>query len=115
MKDMTSWVGLVVLFCGLYSLYAAFQMKVKGIINTNLLLPKSMAHKKCKDTAAYIKEMFPALLVFAVATTICGTLDLLNSFVVEIDVFYYVSLVLFLLSFVWFMVRAKKTREKYYN
>lgn len=115
MKEMTGWVGIVVLLCGLYSLYAAFQMKVKGVINTNLLLPKNMAFKKCKDTEGYIKETFPALLIFAVATTLCGALDLLNTFVVAIDIFYYISLALFLLSFVWFMVKAKKTREKYYN
>lgn len=114
MKDMTSWVGIVVLFCGFYCLYASYQMKCKGVINANLLLPKNMAYKKCKDTQSYIKEMFPTLLIFAIATTLCGMIDIINSFLVDIDVVYYISLVLFLLSLVLFMIKAKKTRERYY-
>ena len=114
MKYMTSWVGIAVLFCGCYCLYAAYQMKWKGVINTNLLLPKNMAFKKCKDTQGYIKEMFPTLLIFAIATTLCGAIDIVNSFLVSIEIAYYISLVLFLLSLVLFMVKAKKTREKYY-
>jgi len=114
MKDMTSWVGIVVFGCGLYCLYAAFQLKVKGIVNTNLLLTKDMAYKKCKDIEGYKKEMFPVLFIFAILTTICGIVDMLNSFVVDIGILYLISMGLFFVSFIWFAVTAKKLREKYY-
>lgn len=114
MKDMTSWVGILVFGCGVYSLYAAYQLKVKGIVDTNLLLTKDMAHKKCKDIEGYKKEMFPVLLIFAMLTTMCGVIDMINSFVVDILILYLVGMGLFLASFIWFAVTAKKLREKYY-
>lgn len=115
MEDMTSWVGILVFGCGLYCLYAAYQLKVKGIVNVNILLNKSMACKKCKDIEGYTKEMFPVLLVFALLTTACGAIDIINSFVMEIPILYFVSLGLFLASFILFAMTAKKTREKYYT
>lgn len=114
MKDMTSWVGILVFGCGVYCLYAAYQLKVKGVVNANILLNKSIAYKKCKDIEGYTKEMFPVLLVFALLTTACGAIDMIHSFVVDIPVLYLVSLGLFLISFIVFAVRSKKSREKYY-
>lgn len=115
MKDMTSWVGILVFGCGLYCFYAAFQLKVKGIVNTNLLLTKNMIYKKCKDIKGYTREMFPVLLIFAILTTACGIVDMINSFVTDVDVLYLISLGLFFVSFIWFAVTAKKLREKYYS
>ena len=99
MTDMTNFVGILVFAFGIYSLYAAFQMKVKGEINSSLLLSKELIYKKCKDKEAYIKEVFPVLLMFSIVTTLCGAIDMINSFVVDISVAYYISLALFVVFY----------------
>lgn len=113
-SEITSWVGFVVFGGGLYCLYSCIMMKLKGIINENLLLNKEVRFKKCKNKEAYIKEMFPSLLVFSIFTTICGGVDLINTFVVEVGRLYVLSLVLFIAAFCWFMVQSKKCRDRYY-
>lgn len=114
MQDMTNIVGVLVLGCGLYCLYAAFQMKAKGEINSSLLLTKELAYKKCKDKEAYIKEVFPILLLFAITTTLCGAIDMINSFVVDISVAYLISVVVFVIVFIIFITKTSKARKKYY-
>lgn len=114
MSDMTNFVGILVFGFGIYSLYAAFQMKVKGEINSSLLLSKELIYKKCKDKEAYIKEVFPILLLFAIVTTVCGAIDLINSFVVDISIVYFISLAVFIVVFGLFVVKTTKARKKYY-
>lgn len=114
MTDMTNFVGILVFGFGIYSLYAAFQMKVKGEINSSLLLSKELIYKKCKDKEAYIKEVFPVLLVFAIVTTLCGAIDIINSFVVDISIVYFISLAAFVAVFAVFVVKTTNARKKYY-
>lgn len=112
--ELTSWVGFMVFGGGIYCLYSCFIMKFKGIINENLLLNKEVRYKKCKNKEAYIKEIFPSLLVFSIFTTFCGGVDLVNTFVGDLGKLYVISLALFVASFVWFMVQSKKCRDRYY-
>lgn len=114
MTDMTNFVGILVFGFGIYSLYAAFQMKVKGEINSSLLLSKELIYKKCKDKEAYIKEIFPVLLLFAIVTTLCGAIDIINSFVVDISPVYFISIAVFIAVFALFVVKTTKARKKYY-
>lgn len=114
MEDMTNWVAFLVLGGGLYVLFAAYQMKVQGIINSSLLLTKETAYKKCKDKEAYIKEMFPTLLLFGVVTTACGAIDLLNTYVVDIAIVYFASLAVFVIVFILFIRKSSSLRKKYY-
>lgn len=114
MKEATSWVAVVVFGFGLYCLWAAFQLKVKGEINNSLLLGKEYVYKTCKDKEGYIKEMFPHLLTFGIITTACGTIDLINTFVKNVAILYYISLVLFVLDFIWFTKISINMKKKYY-
>ena len=49
MNGMEGIFGIIGIGAGLYSLYAWFQLKFKGIINTSILVPKDTNIKKCKD------------------------------------------------------------------
>lgn len=113
-NDITSWVGILVFGGGIYCLYSAIMMKTKGIINENILLNKENRFKKCKNKEAFIKELFPSFITFSILTTFCGAVDMINTFVVEINMLYIISLVLFVAGFVWFMVTSKKCKDKYY-
>ncbi len=114
MMDATNWVGFLVFACGLYAIYAAYQMKCKGIINTTMLLSKDTMYKTCKDKEGYIKEMFPVLTIFAVVTTLSGAVDIINSYVMDVEILYYIVLVVFVAVFLWFAATTKRLKEKYY-
>ena len=113
-NSITGWVGLLVLGGGIYCLFACAQMKFKGIINENILLNKDSRMKKCKDKEGYIKDIFPTFLLFALTTTFCGATDVINTYVVNIEKVYLVSLVLFVIGFILFMVKSKKCKDMYY-
>ena len=46
MNGMEGIFGIIGIGAGLYSLYAWFQLKFKGIINTSILVPKDTNIKK---------------------------------------------------------------------
>lgn len=114
MTDITSWVGIVVFACGLYCIYAAVMMKVKGEINQSILLGKDYQFKKCKDKEGYIKEMFPHLCLFAVVTTLSGLIDMINSYVTDIFVINIVMMVIFVVELLIFSRASLKMKRKYY-
>ena len=69
MNGMEGIFGIIGIGAGLYSLYAWFQLKFKGIINTSILVPKDTNIKKCKDKEAYSRTE---------ASCACGSADLVR-------------------------------------
>ena len=49
MNDIFGFVSLIVLGCGIYTLYAYIKMKKTGEINEILLLGNAYVAKKCKN------------------------------------------------------------------
>ncbi len=72
MNGMEGIFGIIGIGAGLYSLYAWFQLKFKGIINTSILVPKDTNIKKCKDKEAYRAAAGPK------ASCACGSADLVR-------------------------------------
>lgn len=112
--DITNWVGILVFVCGIYGVYATYQLKCKGVINSYILLSKDTMYKTCKDKDAYIREIFPAMATFAVCTTLSGAIDMIQSFVTDTGVVYYIALGCFIVTFFWFTITNKKLKDKYY-
>ena len=80
MNGMEGIFGIIGIGAGLYSLYAWFQLKFKGIINTSILVPKDTNIKKCKDKEAYRAAAGPKLLALAVVLILYGAEDLCDTF-----------------------------------
>ena len=57
MNSMFSLMDLVIAACGVYILYVWYLLKFKGEIKENILLPKDVPVKRCKDKAGYVAEM----------------------------------------------------------
>ena len=96
MNGMEGIFGIIGIGAGLYSLYAWFQLKFKGIINTSILVPKDTNIKKCKDKEAYRAAAGPKLLVLAVVLILYGAEDLYNTYVQSTGKLFWVMLVLVL-------------------
>ncbi|MDO4344763.1 MAG: hypothetical protein Q4C50_08175 [Eubacteriales bacterium] len=114
MGSMFSLIDIMILLCGVYILYVFYQLKYKGVITENMLLPKGTSIAKCKDKQAYIAEMSPKVLAYGLLVTICGALGLLDDTYKIMGNFYYVILVVFLAGTVWFGVMTKKLLKKYW-
>ena len=112
MNGMEGIFGIIGIGAGLYSLYAWFQLKFKGIINTSILVPKDTNIKKCKDKEAYRAAAGPKLLVLAVVLILYGAEDLYNTYVQSTGKLFWVMLVLVLAVLVWFAWTVKKLNEK---
>ena len=108
MNGMEGIFGIIGIGAGLYSLYAWFQLKFKGIINTSILVPKDTNIKKCKDKEAYRAAAGPKLLVLAVVLILYGAEDLYNTYVQSTGKLFWVILVLVLAVLVWFAWTVKK-------
>lgn len=115
MNGMEGIFGIIGVGAGLYSLYAWFQLKFKGVINTSLLVPKDMNVSKCKDKAAYAAEAGPKLLILGIIFLLYGAEDLYNTYVQSTGVLFWVMLVLVLVALVWFTWACKKLNKKYFD
>lgn len=56
MNSVFGFIGILAVGCGIYCLYAYFNMKKDGHINETILLGKSYSEKMCKDKEAYLKR-----------------------------------------------------------
>lgn len=110
MDTMGSLFGFIGLACGLYVLYAWYQMKTSGEINATILLPRSENPNKCKDKKAYIQAVLPKMLVLGIAAIIYGVIDIMG---IE-GVALWAVLAVFMVILIWFGVTTSKLYKKYF-
>jgi hypothetical protein len=108
------FVSVLVFGCGIYGLYAYIKMKKDGHINETLLLGKNYMEHMCKDRETFVKKALPAVLVFGIAATVYGTIDMIHCFVAPIPVIDYIGLAVFIITLVWYMVYTSKLKKKYF-
>ncbi len=68
----------------------------------------------CKDRETFVKKALPAVLVFGIAATVYGTIDMIHCFVAPIPVIDYIGLAVFIITLVWYMVYTSKLKKKYF-
>ena len=115
MSDINVVFGVIGLACGIYVFYACLQLKVKGLINTSILLPKSIYPDKCRDKVGYIKEVFPKMLLFGTVITAYGVIELVNTYVVEVGALLAVFMILPFVVLIWFGVTISRLNKKYFQ
>lgn len=110
MDTMGGFFGFLGLACGIYVLYAWYQMKTTGEINATILLPKSENPNRCKDKKAYIQAVLPKLLVLGISAVAYGVIDIIG---VE-GTALWVVLAVFMAILLWFGVTTSKLYKKYF-
>ena len=81
MNSVFGFIGILAVGCGIYCLYAYFNMKKDGHINETILLGKSYSEKMCKDKEAYLKKALPAVLGFGIVSILYGIVDCIHWYV----------------------------------
>lgn len=114
MDSIWGIIGIIVLACGLYAIYAFIKMKTTGEINASLLLGKEYTYKKCKNKEAYVKKAGPALLVFGIVALVYGIIDVVHCYVYPMGVADTVGMVIFFVVLVAFAVYTTKIKKEYF-
>ncbi|GAA0799001.1 hypothetical protein DWX43_14695 [Clostridium sp. AF19-22AC] len=114
MDSMFGAISILILCCGVYSLYAWAKMKKDGHINEVLLLGKNFTERDCKDKSAYMQKAVPAVLVLGVITTLYGAIDAIHFYVTPVRILDLIAMAVFFVVLIWFMVYTTKLKNKYF-
>ncbi|MGC4018263.1 MAG: hypothetical protein QM793_02845 [Muricomes sp.] len=114
MDSMFGTISLLILGCGIYSLYAYVTMKRDGHINSVLLLGKGVSEYTCKDRKAFVQEALPAVLVLGIVSTLYGAVDAIHYFVMPILILDIIAMAAFVIVLIWYMIYTTKLRKKYF-
>ncbi len=115
MDELFGFVSVIVFGCGIYSLYAYFQMKKTGNINETLLLGKSYAEHLCRDKKGFLEKAMPAVLVFSLTAIGYGAVDMVHCYVTPLGAIDTAGMILFLAVIVWFMAYTTKLKKKFWG
>ena len=106
---------LIIVFGGVYFLYAAFMLKFKNKVAASLMLPKEMEFKKCRDIENYKKYMCWRTFVAGVVLLLSGVVSCLGD---VYPLFHVISGWFFLpglAAIIWFAIFSKKGLEQYFK
>ncbi len=102
----------MVMLCGIYVVYLYIVMVTTGKLTQNVLMPKDINIKKCKDVRGFIKYMGWKQLLFGVIAIICGGLGIVQDYMNAIHpVLYLGSIAVFVIYAVWYSMNIKKAVE----
>ena len=112
MNSVFGFIGILAVGCGIYCLYAYFNMKKDGHINETILLGKSYSEKMCKDKEAYLKKALPAVLGFGIVSILYGIVDCIHWYVNPMEMVDTVGGILFMAALVVFAVYTMQESQE---
>lgn len=115
MTDMITLMDLLVVVCGVYLIYVWYLLIKKDEIKPNVLMPKDVNPKACKDRAGYKAYIGPRLLSFGVLATVCGLMGLLQDYTQALGPSaYIIIMVCFFAGTIFFAYACKKSIERFW-
>lgn len=114
-NSMYMLMDLVIAGFAVYILYQYIVMVKSKEIRANMLLPKELEVKRCKDQAGYIKYIGPKLLAFGLTTLICGVIGLVQDYTgTSYTAVYMGSIVVCLACIIWYTRSMKKAVKEFW-
>lgn len=111
MNTMVIFDVVITLF-GLYMVGAAVQMKKSGKISSMVVSKEEQKH--CKNTKAFIDQIYKKEAVFGGIMAIVGILDLVDELVISIQYANVFEMLIFLMAFLWFNREMRSARADYF-
>ena len=109
-------MDIIILVFGAYIMGQYLLMKKDGELKENMLLPKEVNVKRCKDVPGFIKYMGPKQLAFGATVLICGVIGIVqDSTGWDNMLVYMISIVICLASIIWYSVSMKKAIKAFWN
>lgn len=115
-NSLYGMIDLMIAGCGLYVIVQYLMMKTSKKIRQNMLLPKNIDLRKCKDQEGYINYIGRSQLAFGVTAVINGIVGMLQD--IQLIVSPGLSLlvmVLFIAAAGWYICIYKKAMSKFWK
>ena len=113
-NSMNLIFDLIELIAGIYILYNGIRMKVTGKIEGNGLLGKNVDLFKARDTAGFIKAMYPVYIVcgtlFAIIGAVVAVLDFNAAASKSVQTYVTFALLILLTALA---ILTKRAQDKY--
>ena len=81
----------------------------------NILLTKDISMKQCNDKEGFIRFIQPKLLIFGIATIVCGLLGLVNDLTGMLGTVYIAVTVIFVVFVIWFAVTIRSALKSIFG
>lgn len=114
--DIFSLIDIVVLGCGVYSLYTVYAMKQTGEIKKGWLISNQIDVDTCKDKEGYINFISIRTIILGIIIIIYGGIGVINSYLFELpSSLIYGSMIVFFICLIWFAVSSSKANKVYFK
>lgn len=116
--NSTSFYGvmdLLITLCGAYVIYQYIIMASSHTIRQNMLMPKDLDVKKCKDVEGYIRFIGVRQIGFGATAVICGIIGLVQDFMGVYNMPVSIgSIIVFLLFCIWYGKAMMDAQKKFW-
>lgn len=115
-SDLYFLIDMLITAAGVYVVVQYLISLKTHTIQQNLLLPKDVDVKKCKNPEGYIRYIGPRQVIFGLAAVACGVMNLIqdatewNSGLVSIG-----GTAVFLVATVWYAYGMRKAVSEYWG
>ncbi len=108
-------VDLLVVACGIYMIYQYVMLLRTHDLKQNMLMPKDLEVKKCKDVDGYIKMMGPKMITFGVAAVVTGGLDMLQDMQgIFGSLVSLIIMIIFVVLCFWYGMASRKASKMFW-
>ncbi len=108
-------IDFFVTACGIYVIVQYLLMIKTRELRQNMLIPKEISVKKCKDAEGYIKATGTKQLIFGLAAVISGAIGLAQDMLGNYNfVLSMAVMVIFLILCFWYGRASKKAIEQFW-
>ena len=114
-NSMYALIDAIITAGGVYIIYQYIMMKSSGALRQNMLLPKDLDIKKCRDVAGFIQYTGTKQMIFGVVALAGGIIGLIQDFTGLIGaVPYLIFIVVFFMLAIWYGMSVKKAVKMFW-
>ena len=114
--SMFGIMDLIVIGGGIYVLYQYVIMVTSRHLKPNVLFPKELNLKKCKDVEGFIHYVGLKQLIFGIVALVCGIIGLIQDYTQSFGAAWYMgAIVVFLVVAVWYSMAIKTAIKLYWG
>ena len=103
----------MITFGGLYLIYAALVMKLKGKIVKSIVANPEVDIDKIRDRKGFIQYMWVRVLILGILSAAVGAVGILSAQKEASLTTYMISFVGYLIALIWYCVISVRGRKKY--
>lgn len=108
-------IDLIVAACGIYVIAQYVFMVRTHELRQNMMLPKELAVKRCKNVDGYIKAIGTKQLIFGIAAVVCGIINLAQDLLGLYNIYVSLaSMLVFVVFCIWYGRASKKAIKEFW-